>query len=175
MKLFLSGLILTFSYLGHSAVLKECNTTIEFESKVLTLQMKVKSKNDKITGELISFGADMPIMQQVVPAKIKDYPIRENLPALVVMPELGFGKVLDPETLNHGERLIAHAIAMSDLGEEDTNQSTGIKLEDIRSARVFQFIEKDVNIGSTAIIEAYGVNHTPLGSFYGGFLIGACE
>lgn len=175
MKLFLSSLLLTFSFISHGAILKECHISIDFEGKSLSLEMSVESDSNKITGKLKSFGAEMPTTEQIVPAVIEDFQVRENLPALVLMPQLGYGEDLDQDSLNPAERLIAHAIAMSDIGDENTNLTTGINLEKIRSARVYQFIEEDVNIGSTAIIEAFDKDNKLLGSFYGGFLIGACK
>lgn len=175
MKYSLSILMLSFSLVGHGAVLKECHTSIDFEGQSLVLEMSVQSIENKITGKLKSFGAGSPMVEQEVPAVIEDFDVRENLPALVLLPELGFGEEVDKDSLNSAETLIAHAIAMSDIDDENTNLSTGVALEKIRSARVYQFIEKDVNIGSTAIIEAFDKNQKSLGSFYGGFLIGACR
>lgn len=80
----------------------------------------------------------------------------------------------DLDKLNDGEKLIVHAMAMTEDPELDGKFSAGMKLAEVRSVKVYN-IGKASKWGMIGIVEAKDANGKELGSFFGGFLIAACK
>lgn len=80
----------------------------------------------------------------------------------------------DPDSLNSGESLIVHAMALEGDPEFQGAFQTGVELQRVRQVKVYQ-IGKKTRFGSTSIVEARDQQGTDLGSFLGGFLVSACK
>ena len=76
--------------------------------------------------------------------------------------------------LNIAERLIAHAMSLTDDPIFKGAFSAGLDLSAVRAAKVY-LIGKPSNMGATAIVEAQDELGKDLGSFLGGFLVSACK
>lgn len=80
----------------------------------------------------------------------------------------------DPDTLNPAERLIVHAMTLTEDPVFGGEYSSGIDLTQVRSATLFQ-VGQSGNMGSSTIVEAKDKNGAILGSFLGGFLVAPCK
>ncbi|MES2528352.1 MAG: hypothetical protein V4598_14795 [Bdellovibrionota bacterium] len=80
----------------------------------------------------------------------------------------------DDEALNTAEKLIVHAMTLENDPVFEGKLRTGVKLKNVRSAKVY-LIGEVTNMGGTAVVEASDKNGKALGSFLGGFLISACK
>lgn len=76
---------------------------------------------------------------------------------------------------NFGEQLVSHAMSLQDGPDFEGVYTTGISsLKDIRKVKTYT-IGDISEMGSITIVEAYNENSKVMGSFLGGFLIGACK
>ncbi|MBC7712233.1 MAG: hypothetical protein H7177_02780 [Rhizobacter sp.] len=78
------------------------------------------------------------------------------------------------DSLNLAERLVTHAIAITNDPIMEGAFSAGLELKDIRSATVYS-VGVQGNMGMTAIVEARDADGKNLGSYLGGFLVSACK
>lgn len=78
------------------------------------------------------------------------------------------------ENLNLAERLIVHALTLTEDPIFKNTLNAGFDLRKVRSAKVYT-IGKPTNMGLTAIVEAKDELGKDLGSFLGGFLVNACK
>lgn len=76
--------------------------------------------------------------------------------------------------LNPVEKLIVHAMSVTADLELQKYFSTGVDLNQVRSAKVYWLGEK-TNMGQGAIIEAFDFHHQNLGSFLGGVIVTPCQ
>lgn len=80
----------------------------------------------------------------------------------------------DTDNLNLAEKLIVHALVLTEDPIMENAYSAGFDLRKVRSAKVFT-IGKPTNMGLTAIVEAKDESGKDLGSFFGGFLVSPCK
>lgn len=159
--------IATFTFAAHSfaaeTVVKECSTTINSPEGGAPLQLNVKimSKEDKTVYAKIVENDGKNTSTYDDTAEISEGSVRENLN-------------VDGDDLNDAERLIAHALNVSKDPVLKKLFSTGIDLTKVRSAKMYLVGER-TKFGSATIVEAKDANGKDLGSFLGGFLIGACK
>ncbi|MBC7427929.1 MAG: hypothetical protein H7336_04900 [Bacteriovorax sp.] len=78
------------------------------------------------------------------------------------------------DSMNLAERLITHAIAITEDPIMEGAFSVGLELKDVRSATVYS-VGIAGNMGMTAIVEAKDGSGKDMGSFLGGFLVSPCK
>jgi hypothetical protein len=69
---------------------------------------------------------------------------------------------------------VAHALSLTTDPTFEGKFSAGLDLTQVRRAQVYAIGEESM-FGTAAIVEAYDAANRPLGSFFGGFLVGACR
>lgn len=176
------GSFLLLATLSSSAfsqsIVKSC--TFKFDDEVTgfsTNTFEVRKIGSKFSGKMVTevAGQRSTVDSDVT---VKDFKIRANLkPEMIEDEEIGM-------TLNHGEGLIVHAMALTDIDswdtEEDENSgpnpfSSGLDLSKVRSVKVYESVGEEGDIGSAAIVEARDAAGRDLGSFIGGFLVLPCK
>lgn len=153
---------------AQNAVVKECSVTMkQLESdKTVDMTMQVTAKGNNSFSALITQTVDGVtgfFYNNVV--EVSEENVRADLSAQSDVYELD---------LNQAERLIVHAMLLSEEPVFQGAFSTGIDLKKVRSAKMYTIGQK-TNMGSATIVEARDVDNQVLGSFLGGFLVSPCK
>lgn len=158
-------MVLSSTAFAQDVVLKECSVTMKQpeSEKTVDMTMKVIAKSDTSLTAVISQTADGVSGSYNDVVEVLEESVRANLADLS-----------DVDDLNQAERLIVHAMLLSDNPVFQGAFSAGIDLKKVRSARMYT-IGKKTNMGSSTIVEARDVNNQILGSFLGGFLVSPCK
>lgn len=145
-------------------VLKECSVTMKQldTDKGIDINMKVISKNDLISA----------IMSQTINGTNSSY--SEVVEVQEESVRAGLSSLSDTDDLKLSEKLIVHAMIISEDPILGVEYSSGIDLKKVRSAKMY-IIGKQTNMGSSTIVEARDEKNQVLGSFLGGFLISPCK
>lgn len=148
--------------------IKSCKASLPIPDtdQVMKFSLKFSQFGSNFRAEMKSISSELGENTTIFPAIVKSEDVREGLS----------GEILnESETLNEAEKFISHAMMIESSPIFNGAYKTGIELAAVRSATVFLVDEPGVNIGATAVIEARDSSGKILGSFFGGFLIGACE
>lgn len=165
---FFLALSLATSAMARESIVKSCSTRMSIPGEDLTFQTdvtifqsgpsliaEVKQKND---------GIENSFADQVT---IEEHSVRENLNSSILMSD-------EIDKINLAERVIVHAMALSEGAVFEESFSAGIDLKKVRSAKLFIIGEK-TEMGLSVIVEAKDVRGHILGSFMGGFLVSPCK
>lgn len=157
-------MILSTSVFAKEVIVKRCDVSMkQLESdKMVDMTMKVIAKGDDLSAVITQTTDGITGTYEDVVA-VKEDAVRANLTAQS-----------NPDDLNQAERLIVHAMVLSEDPVFQGAYSAGIDLKKVRSAKTFSIGEK-TNMGSSAIVEARDEDNQVLGSFLGGFLVSPCE
>lgn len=162
------ALSLATSVLARGSVVKSCSTSMSIPGEDLTFQTdvfisqsgssliaKVKQKNDGIENSY----ADK--------VSIEEHSVRENLDSSLLMSD-------EIDKINLAERVIVHAMALSEGAVFEESFSAGLDLKKVRSAKLF-IIGEQTEMGLSVIVEAKDARGNVMGSFMGGFLVSPCK
>lgn len=95
--------------------------------------------------------------------EVMDAPVRPRLNA-----------ELDADDLNQAERLIVHAMMLTNEPMFAGAYSAGLELSEVRSVKMYT-VGKTTRMGSATLVEARDADGRVLGSFLGGFLVSPCR
>lgn len=157
-------MVLSSSAFAQEVVVKQCSVTMkQLESdKTVDMTMKVIAKGNALSAVITQTSDGITGSYNDV-AEVQEEAVRANLTAQS-----------DSDDLNQAERLIIHAMTLSEDPVFQGAFSAGIDLKKVRSAKMFTFGKK-TNVGYSAIVEARDENNQVLGSFLGGFLVSPCK
>ncbi len=147
-------------------LLKSCSTVLVMPSTINGMPTKIdvyKTNNSlmatvtqDVDGEQISYDDE---------AQVEELPVKAGLTS-------------DPdqevEGLNLAEKLIAHALMVTEDPITEGVLSAGLDLRKVRSAKIYT-IGESTHMGLSAIVEAKDESGKDLGSFFGGFLVTPCK
>ncbi len=117
-------------------------------NQVISTQFDFVRKGDSIEAQ-ITQTMNTQTAKTTRPAKILESAIRAGLSAKTS---------LDDSSLNGAERLVVHAMMMSEDVTTREIFSTGLDLSKVRSAKLYIVEQKAETIGATAVIEAKDQN-----------------
>jgi hypothetical protein len=121
----------------------------------------IQLKDGTLTSATTTPGTNRPLIEDVT---VEENPVRAGLTSDT-----------SPDELNFSEALVVHAMSLTqDKEMAELKLSVGLDLSQVRSAKTYT-IGKKTGFGSATIVEARDANGQPLGSFLGGFLVGACQ
>jgi hypothetical protein len=141
--------------------IKSCSTELTMPESEIKVQMKIDIiANDKI-------------LKAVVTQNGMSYEDEATIESDVVKAGLN-GNLDDVDSLNLAEKLITHAMALTEDPIMKGTFSAGLDLHAVRSAKIYN-VGTPTNMGMTAIVEAKDENGKDLGSFFGGFLVTPCK
>ena len=163
-SLVLTGGLLLSSTAFAETIVKSCQTTLGFEGQSIETLVEIVDRGRDLVGRTTQAGATWSNQ-----AMVFDAPVRAGLQPQT-MESID---ETDSDDLNLGETLIQHAMTITAIPE--MNQKAGLDLSQVRSVKVFQIVDEEVNIGMTAIVEAKDAQGKTLGSFLGGFLVSPCR
>jgi hypothetical protein len=171
-KAFIMGLMLTLSVPAFSmeqTVVKSCETVLEMPGENLKVLTKVdiieEAGSLSATVTQTSNGQSSSYSDQVA---ITEEKVRAGITGLELSSD---GSI---EDLNLAEKLISHAISLTETPEMGGVMSAGFDLRAVRSAKVYA-IGEATGMGVAAIVEAKNAKGEALGSFFGGFLVTPCK
>jgi azurin len=145
-------------------VVKSCSVSMKQldGGGIVNMKMEVLAKEDGTFFSRISQDMNgMPMASDDV-ASVSEAVLREGLTAET-----------DPSDLNMGERLIVHAMLLTQSPEMAGMFTAGLDLSLVRSVKMY-VIGEATNMGSATIVEARDAAGNELGSFLGGFLVSPC-
>ena len=157
-------LALSSTAFAQDVVVKECSVTMKHleTNKPVDMTMKVIAKGKRLSAVIIQTSEGVTNSYSDV-AEIQEEKVRANLTAESEL-----------DDLNQAERLIVHAMILSEDPVFEGAYSAGINLKKVRSAKMY-IVGKETNMGSSTIVEARDENNQVLGSFLGGFLVSPCK
>ena len=158
MKTFIALALISFNLFA--APIKTCSTTLSMPG-----EPSIPTKFEMNEG-------GVAVVTQKVEGETTSY--EEKYVVEVNTVREGLTENSDMDTLNTAEKLIVHAMNLENDPVFEGKLRTGVKLKNVRSAKVY-LIGEVTNMGGTAVVEASDRNGKALGSFLGGFLISACK
>jgi hypothetical protein len=148
-------------------LVKSCSTvlTMPEETKKVETQIDIYKINSSLTatvtqksdGQSGSYDDDVQVEELQVQAGLTPDDINEKI-----------------DDLNLAERLIVHALSLTEDPVFKNTFNAGLELRKVRSAKIYT-IGKPTSMGLTAIVEAKDESGKNLGSFLGGFLVSGCK
>ena len=168
MKLMLSALLfLVTASVAHAEtkVLKRCDVEIKMgDEQAISSLMSVVSKDGKIVGEVSRKMGEETEARTEIDVTITEASIRAGMTA----------EGIDPynNDLSEAELVIYHAMTVA--ADPILKMQSGIDLSKVRSVKIYR-LGPQTKFGSTSIVEAKDEKGVLLGSFLGGFLVGACK
>ena len=164
---FAVALLTTPALFAAETIIKTCNTTVSnLEEVVSTTDMSIVITTNDLgeTTAVTSTKTPNGVVDVQFKVEISEGQVREGLTA-----------DSDPDQLaNEAERLITHAMSLSEDPIMEGRFSTGIELSKVRSAKIFTLGDR-TKFGSAAVVEVRDANDVVLGSFLGGFLVSPCK
>lgn len=151
---------------GEKELVKSCST-------VLTMPEEIQ----KIETRIDIFKKDIGLVATISQnsnGQTSSYDDEVQIDELKVQAGLTSDIEQNVDNLNLAERLIVHALTLTEDPILKNTFSAGLDLRKVRSAKVYT-IGKPTNMGHTAIIEAKNESGNDLGSFFGGFLVSPCK
>lgn len=166
--IYTAALLITFTTNSFASVnvVKECTTLIRLNEETIPVEMNVKiiQKNDLSLYAQVISDTQVPESITIETANIKENKVRSGLN----------GDIEDMEHLNLAEKLITHALALTEDPILNGFFTAGLDLRSVRSAKIYS-IGAPTSMGAVAIVEAKDATGKNLGSFLGGFLVTPCK
>jgi len=141
-------------------VIKTCETDIKLDSDSVNTKIVITSVDGKLEAKVTQNGNSY----------IDSVVVEEG----TVNSELSADVDAYDNDLNKLELLVVHAMALTEDPIFEGTMSAGMDLKNIKSAKLY-IVGKETKFGSSTIVEAKDANGKDLGSFLGGFLVGACK
>ncbi|HRO68465.1 MAG TPA: hypothetical protein PL182_12920 [Pseudobdellovibrionaceae bacterium] len=146
------------------ALISSCKTQVGFDGSEMDIQIQIfRNADGGLIGESRTNGSGILTQK----ATVETHQVRAGLSA---------EDIETSESLNRGEALVVHAMALESMPE--IGASAGMDLKEIRQVKTYIVgLEEqgDNPIGMTAIVEAQDGRGKAMGSYLGGFLIGKCQ
>lgn len=147
-------------------LIKSCSTTLTMPEETNTIETQIDVfKSDSLLEATISQNAVGQSSAYNDEAQLVELQVRVGL-----FPDIN----QEIENLNLAERLIVHALTLTEDPIFENSLNAGFDLRKVRTAKVY-IIGKPTNMGLTAILEAKDEFGKNLGSFLGGFFVSACK
>ncbi len=150
--------VLTLSVTAQANLIKSCDTVLKTDDSEVQMKIEIFKRDHKFTAAITQDGGTLTETVDVVLNKVRP----------------GLSLDSDLEKLNPVERVIAHAMILTEDPILAGTQSAGLDLKLIRSAKIYTIGATD-GMGVFAIVEARDQSGKALGSFVGGFLVGPCK
>lgn len=165
---FFLALLLTTSAMARESIVKSCSTKISIPGEDVTSQTDITiSQSGPILTANIKQTNDGLKNSYADQVTIEEHAVRENLNSSILMSD-------EIDKINLAERVIVHAMALSEGAVFEESFSAGLDLKKIRSAKLF-IIGEQTEMGLSVIVEAKDLRGNILGSFMGGFLVSPCK
>lgn len=146
-------------------LIKSCSTTLTMPEEINKVETQIDIfRTDSLLQATITQNSEGLKSTYDDEAQFADLQVRAGL-----SPD-----IKEIENLNLAERLIVHALTLTEDPIFENTLNAGFDLRKVRSAKVYT-IGKPTNMGLTAIVEAKDELGKDLGSFLGGFLVNACK
>lgn len=160
MKKFIILLIgaLIVSVSAHANLIKSCDTVLRSDDSVVQMKIEIFRRENKLSANITQEGGTLTETVDVI-----DNTVRAGI---TIDSEL--------EKLNPVERMIAHAMILTEDPILAGTQNAGLDLRLVRSAKVYMIGATD-GMGVFAIVVARNKDGKELGSFVGGFLVSPCK
>lgn len=158
--------LLSFNTFGASEVIKTCQAelkSLETAEVVSFLNIKILKRGNSYIAK-VSESNEGRTQENEHKAEISENSVRAGLT----------GDLDDVDNLNTSEKLITHALSLSEIDPDKRIFDSGIDLKAVRSAKVYSFGDEG-DIGMTSIVEAKDEKGKVLGSFLGGFVVTPCK
>lgn len=153
-------------FAGEKELIKSCSTVLTMPETTQKVDTKIDIfKNDSALIATITQKSDSGTGSYNDEAQIDEFKVQAGLIA-----DLG----LSIDNLNLAEKLIVHALTLTEDPIFKGTFSAGLDLRKVRSAKVY-IVGKPTNMGLAAIVEAKDESGNDLGSFFGGFLVTPCK
>lgn len=146
-------------------LIKTCDTTMEILSEVrlpVQIRIEIRSAGNGLVAKVTQTSDDQTQTQEQ-PVIVTENTVRAGL--------TGEPDAMD---LNLAEKIVAHAMMVTEDPVLSETVSAGLDLKSVRSAKVYQ-IGEFTNMGGMVVLEAYDQDQKNLGSFMGGFLVSPCK
>lgn len=167
----LCALALTFTttvMASEGTLIKSCSTSLGMPGEEIAVETNISVfKNDSALSAIVSQttnGHQMSYGEQVV---IEEHKVKAGLNSEILMSD-------EIDNLNTAEKVIVHAMALSEGPDFEDSFSAGLDLTKVRSAKLY-IVGEQSNMGMSVIVEAKDANGKNLGSFLGGFLVSPCK
>lgn len=157
----------TTAFSTEKELIKTCSTILSQPEETVTVDTQIKIFKE---GNLLS----ATIAQKSSEGQESSFSDEAQITELTVQSDLIADIEQDLEKLNLAERLIVHALTLTEDPVFKNAFNAGLDLRKVRSAKVYT-IGKPTHMGLTAIVEAKDESGKDLGSFFGGFLVSACK
>ncbi len=149
---------LILSVAAHANLIKTCDTVLKTDDSEVAMKIEIFKRANKFSAEISQEGGTLTETVDVVENTVRT--------GITIDSEL--------EKLNPVERIIAHAMILTEDPILAGTQSAGLDLKLVRSAKVYMIGATD-GMGVFAIVEARNQSGKALGSFVGGFVVGPCK
>lgn len=147
-------------------LIKSCSTTLTMPEEINKVETQIDIfRTDSLLQATITQYSEGLKSTYNDEAQFADLQVRAGL-----LPDIN----QEIENLNLAERLIVHALTLTEDPIFEKTINAGFDLRKVRSAKVYT-VGKPTNMGLTAIVEAKDELGKDLGSFLGGFLVSACK
>lgn len=146
------------SVAAHASPIKTCDTVLKTDDSEVAMKIEIFKKENKLTADITQEGGTLT----------------ETVDMLENIVRAGISVDSELEKLNPVERIIAHAMILTEDPILAGSQSAGLDLKLVRSAKVYMIGATD-GMGVFAIVEARNKAGKALGSFVGGFLVSPCK
>lgn len=150
---------------AETTVIKKCDVEIKMgEERAISSLMSIVSKDGKIVGEVTQKMGEDTVTRTENDVTITEASIRAGMTA----------ESIDPynNDLSEAELVIFHAMTVA--ADPILQMQSGVDLSKVRSVKIYR-LGPQTKFGSASIVEAKDENGVLLGSFLGGFLVGACK
>lgn len=146
------------SVAAHANSIKTCDTVLKTDDSEVAMKIEIFKKENKLTADITQEGGTLTETVDMLENTVRS--------GITVDSEL--------EKLNPVERIIAHAMILTEDPILAGSQNAGLDLKLVRSAKVYMIGATD-GMGVFAIVEARNKTGKALGSFVGGFLVSPCK
>lgn len=149
---------LVLSVAAHANSIKTCDTVLKTDDSEVAMKIEIFKRENKLSADITQEGGTLT----------------ETVDMLENTVRAGISVDSELEKLNPVERIIAHAMILTEDPILAGSQSAGLDLKLVRSAKVYMIGATD-GMGVFAIVEARNKAGKALGSFVGGFLVSPCK
>lgn len=146
------------SVAAHANPIKTCDTILKTDDSEVAMKIEIFRRENKLTANITQEGGTLTETVDML-----DNTVRAGI---TIDSEL--------EKLNPVERIIAHAMILTEDPILEGTQDAGLDLKLVRSAKVYMIGATD-GMGVFAIVDARNKAGKALGSFVGGFLVSPCK
>ncbi len=167
----LCALALTFTttvMASEGTLIKSCSTSLGIPGEEIAVETNISIfQNQSSLKAIVTQNTNGHQISYDEQAVIEEHRVKAGLNSEILMSD-------DIDKLNPAERVIVHAMALSEGPDFEDSFSPGLDLKKVRSAKLF-IVGEQTNMGMTVIVEAKDAQGKNLGSFLGGFLVSPCK